>query len=189
MFFTNAWSFSNKPSCHSITFSSFPSPNPSTTSVLKQGTSRDQMFGACWIPGDRTYTYHQSPVEMKAYLLARVSGKLLPAHDTWWVVATSVALLHMCRAILPFLPLAGSDGRYERCWVLQLKPHTFPHLLFCPTGTWRCQRSYNNELGMGVPFSCSTNLQEASRDLRPCIVASANNPRKLFYEVWGVQLF
>ena len=136
MFFTNAWSFSNKPSCHSITFSSFPSPNPPTTSVLKQGTSRDQMFGACWIhvPGDRTYTYHQSPVEMKAYLLARVSGKLLPALDTWWVVPTSVTLLHMCRAILPFLgcrgtPHSSSLMNYEiSLKINSLKPPLLLHL-------------------------------------------------------------
>lgn len=63
---------------------------------------------------------------MKAYLFARVSGKLLPAHDTSWVVATSVALLHMCRAIFSFLALADNDGHQERCWVLQFKPHTFP---------------------------------------------------------------
>ena len=188
MFFTNAWSFSNKPSCHSITFSSFPSPNPPTTSVLKQGTSRDQMFGACWIPGDRTYTYHQSPVEMKAYLLARVSGKLLPAHDTWWVVPTSVTLLHMCRAILPFLALAGNDGLMNgvECCNSSHKPS---HIYSSVLRVLEDARGHNNELGMGVLFSCSTNLQEASRDLRPCIVASANNPRKLFYEVWGVQLF
>ena len=40
---------------------------------------------------------------------------------------------------------------------------------------------------MGVPYTCFTNLQEASqaasRGLQPHIVASANNPRKLFYEV------